>query len=93
MMSFRVVRIDVRNRAAAAALAVTALVAGGVLLALGITLLAGIAVVGTAVGAGVMLYRSITGGRGGRLRSRGRLDPSMEVFPEPPRDRPRLDPR
>lgn len=92
-MSIRVVQFDVRNRAAAAALGVAALVTGGVLLALGITLLAGIAVVGVAVGAGVMLYRSLTGRRGGRLERRVRLDPSMEVFPEPPRDRPSIGPR
>lgn len=87
-MKVHVVQLGARNRAAAAALGVAALVIGGVLLALGITLLAGVVVVGGAVAGGVMLYRRLTGRAG--PRSRARLDPSMEVFADPTRGAPRL---
>lgn len=84
-MPYRVVKFTVKNRAAAVALGATALVLGGVLLALGITLLVGVAVVGTAVGTGVMLYRRLAGRGAPRVNGAARLDPRLEVFAEPPR--------
>ena len=84
----RIVQINVRSRAAAAALGVAALVAGGVLLAFGLTLVAGAAVVGAAAAGGLLLYRRLIGRTGPRVRPRHGLDPSLEVFParrsEPP---------
>ncbi|HKV52663.1 MAG TPA: hypothetical protein VJO52_15820 [Gemmatimonadaceae bacterium] len=89
----RIVQINVRSRAAAAALGVTALVAGGVLLAFGLTLLAGAAVVGLAAGGGLMLYRRLAGRAGHRTPVRHGLDPSLEVFPARSSERPGLEPR
>ncbi|HXE61520.1 MAG TPA: hypothetical protein VN607_12475 [Gemmatimonadaceae bacterium] len=86
----RIVRVSVRSRAAAAALGVTALVGGGVLLAFGLTLLAGAAVVGAAAGGGLLLYRRLTGHASRAAAARSGLDPSLEVFPSRGSDRPRL---
>src|SRR5438105_2392593 len=61
---------------------------GAALVALGLTLLAGAAVVGTAFGVGFLAYRAIRGrvdralGRGEPVRPTA-LDPSKEVFPAP----------
>jgi len=94
MPHYRIVRINVRSRAAAAALGVAALAAGGVLLAFGLTLLAGAAVVGAVAGGGLLLYRRLTGRtpRRGPRATHG-LDPSLEVFPARRSERPGLEPR
>lgn len=89
----RTVRITVRSRAAAAALGVAAFVAGGVLLAFGLTLLAGAAVVGVAAGGGLLLYRRLSGRARPRTSVRRGLDPKLEVFPARASDRPGLEPR
>ena len=75
----RSVHLTVRNRAAAVALGAAVIVVAGVLFALGLTLLLGMATVGIAAGAATMLYRRLTRGRRGRPVPG--LDPSMEVFP------------
>jgi hypothetical protein len=80
----RIYSINVRSRPAAIALAAAALAAGAVFVAFGIVLLLGVVAVGTVVGAGVVLYRSLT--ERGRPRVGGRrgddvLDPAREVFP------------
>src|SRR6185437_11752710 len=84
-MVHRVITLNVRNRAGAIALAVMAVVLGGTLLAFGLVLLAGLAVTGAVVGAGVMLYYKLTGrlpGRFSSMQPRGTgLDPAQEVFP------------
>jgi hypothetical protein len=86
-MQYHEVRITGSNRTATVGLAVAALTLGAVFLALGLTLLLGIAIVGTVAAAGVMLYRRLTGrgvypiaGGSGATNAHG-LDPSMEVFP------------
>jgi hypothetical protein len=58
---------------------------GALLFALGLTLLAGVAVVGVVTGVGVLAYRAVRG-RVDRALGRGepiteRLDPSKEVLP------------
>ncbi|HEY7893662.1 MAG TPA: hypothetical protein VIC24_02050 [Gemmatimonadaceae bacterium] len=89
----RIVQINVRSRTAAAALGVAALVAGGVLLAFGLTLLAGAAVVGMVAGGGLMLYRRLAGRTAHHTAVRHGLDPSLEVFPARTAERPGLEPR
>jgi hypothetical protein len=89
----RIVQINVRSRAAAAALGVAALAAGGVLLAFGLTLLAGAAVVGVVAGGGLMLYRRLSGRTSPGAPVRQGLDPSLEVFPARGSDRPGLQSR
>lgn len=89
----RIVQINVRSRTAAAALGVAALVAGGVLLAFGLTLLAGAAVVGMVAGGGLMLYRRLAGRTEHGAPVRHGLDPSLEVFPARSAERPGLEPR
>ena len=81
---YRVIRFQARNRAGALALAVAALVLGGVLLAFGLLLLVGIAAVGAAIGAGLVLYHKLTGHVPRALERRRQasgLDPALEVFP------------
>jgi hypothetical protein len=83
-MMIRIYGLNVRSRPAAIALAAAALAAGAVFVAFGIFLLIGLAAVGTAVSAGVLLFRSLTGRGTGRLHrppSDSELDPSLEVFP------------
>lgn len=86
-----------RHRARTLALAALALGAGALLLAFGLVILAGLAVTGTVVGGGIMLYHRITGrwprslhvttyvGTIGDQQARRDaapgLDPSQEVFP------------
>ena len=68
------------SRAKTIALAIAALAIGGVFLALGIALLASLALAGTAVVTGLAIARVLRGR--GKLPSAERpLDPSMEVFP------------
>lgn len=87
------------SRAKTIGLAVFALAAGALLLAFGLIILAGLAVAGTVVGGGAMLYHRITGRWPGFLRVSTRvwtigdqgarravpgLDPSKQVFPSSP---------
>ena len=72
----RVYRITVRNAPAGIVIGAIALVVGGALLTLGATLLAGLVLGGTALRAGTLAVRRLTG------RSTVRpLDPQQEVFP------------
>lgn len=62
------------------ALAIAALVVGGVFVALGLALLATLTVVGAVIGAGLAIARLVRG-RSRLPPERRGLDPSMEVFP------------
>jgi hypothetical protein len=76
--------LNVRNRPAAIALAAVALAVGAVFIAFGIVLLLSLAVVGTAIGTGVLLYRALTGRKLDRAPVHSvtsDLDPSLEVQP------------
>ena len=77
-------RVSVRGRAAAIAMGIAALVVGGVLLVLGVTLLLGLLVAGVVLGAGVLAYRRLTGRRltPRDTNPRRDLDPALEVFPD-----------
>ncbi|HSQ28902.1 MAG TPA: hypothetical protein VLN49_03580 [Gemmatimonadaceae bacterium] len=90
------------SRAKTIGLAVFALAAGALLLAFGLIILAGLALAGTVVGGGTMLYHRITGrwprflhvsthvwtiGDQGASRAVPGLDPSKEVFPASPEQR------
>jgi hypothetical protein len=68
------------SRGKTIALAIAAVAIGGIFLALGIALLATLAVVGTAVAAGMAIARVVRGRPLPPVRERP-LDPSMEVFP------------
>ena len=69
------------SRGKTIALAIAALTVGGVFLALGIALLATLALVGTAVAAGMAIARVLRGRPSLPLQERP-LDPSLEVFPD-----------
>ena len=75
----RVYQITVRNKAAAVAIGASALVIGGALIAIGLTLFAGLALGGAALGAGALVIRRLTGRP--TVKS---LDPAQEVFPPAP---------
>ena len=78
-------RLSIRGRAAVIAMWVAALVVGGVLLVLGVTLLLGLLAVGVVLAVGLLAYRRLTGRRGFGLRgasARRALDPALEVFPD-----------
>lgn len=68
------------SRGTTIALAIAALAIGGIFLALGIALLATLALVGTVVAAGLAVARLVRGRPALPVRERP-LDPSMEVFP------------
>ena len=90
-MIVRVYGFNARSRPAAIALAAVALSLGAVFLVFGIVLLLGLAAVGTVVGAGAVLFRSLMRRGGGRLRdSRAdyELDPALEVFSIEPESKP-----
>jgi len=80
----RIYGITVQNRVGAIALGLAALAVGGVFLIFGLALLVALAVVSITLGAGVLLYRRLTG-RGslfmGATARSTRLDPAKEVFP------------
>jgi hypothetical protein len=85
-MIVRVYGANLRSRPATIALVVLALGLGAVLIAFGLVLLLGLTVLGTAIGAGVLLFRALTGRGAERLGSsppQRELDPSLEVFPTP----------
>ena len=59
--------------------------AGAALLMVGLALLAGLAVAGGVLGAGILAYRAIRGQPPATLRrgpSASGLDPALEIFPE-----------
>jgi len=68
------------SRGKTIALAIAAVVFGGVFLAFGIALLATLAAIGTVVAAGMAVARLVRGRPAVPMRERP-LDPSMEVFP------------
>jgi hypothetical protein len=87
----RIYSLNARSRPAAIALAVAAVAVGAVFVTFGVFLLLGLAAVGTVVGAGVLLFRALTGRAPRRIHAPptdAELDPSLEVFPgqaaEPP---------
>ena len=72
-----------RNRGASLLVGLLVLGAGVALLMLGIALLAGVAIVGGALGMGVIAYRALRGTRHAPLERPSPatdLDPSLEVF-------------
>jgi hypothetical protein len=82
----RIYSLNTRSRPARIALAVAALAVGAVFVAFGVFLMLGLAAVGTVVGAGVLLFRVLTGRTSRRIHAPPidpELDPSLEVFPEP----------
>jgi hypothetical protein len=81
-MNIRVVTLGTGplSRGKAIALAIAALAVGGVFLALGIALVASLALVGT-VFAGAIAIARLVRGRPSLVARERRLDPSMEVFP------------
>jgi membrane protein implicated in regulation of membrane protease activity len=83
-VNIRVVTLGTRplSRGKTIAVAIAALAVGGIFLALGIALLASLALVGTVVAAAVAIARLVRGRGRPSLPARERsLDPSMEVFP------------
>jgi hypothetical protein len=75
-----------RNRGASLLVGLLVLGAGVALLMLGIALLAGVAIVGGALGMGVIAYRALRGKRHAPLEPPSQatgLDPSLEVFAPP----------
>ena len=76
-----------RNRGASLLVGLLVLGAGAALLVLGLALLAGVAIVGGVLGTGVIAYRALRGKSTPSLEgspASTRLDPSLEVFAEPP---------
>ena len=81
----KVYSLTARNRFTASLLALAVLGAGAALLVVGFALLAGLAVAGTVIGSGVVLYHRLRGTRptlGRATWGEMPLDPSLEVFPE-----------
>ena len=81
-MSIRIVTLGGGrlSRGKTIALAIAALIVGGVFFALGLALLATLAVAGTVIGAGLAIARLVRRRRGLPSERHG-LDPSMEIFP------------
>ncbi len=74
-----------KNRVVATLAALVVLGAGAALLLVGFALLAGVAVAGGVLGAGVLAVRALRGERRDPLHApnHGRaMDPSLEVFPD-----------
>lgn len=78
------------SRGKTIALAIAAVMVGGVFFALGVALLATLAVAATVIGAGMAIARLVRG-RGRLPAERRGLDPSMEVFPSGEGDVKRLE--
>jgi hypothetical protein len=68
------------SRSKTIAVAIAALIVGGVFFALGLALLATLAIGGAVIGTGLAIARLVRG-RGRLTADRQGLDPSMEVFP------------
>jgi hypothetical protein len=82
----QVYTFSTKNRLVALLVTLVVLGAGAALLFLGLALLAGLAVVGGVLGAGMLAYRAIRGPSPASLHrapSMSGLDPTLEVFPEP----------
>ena len=89
----KVYSLTVRNRALAALIGLAVLAAGAALLVIGIALLVGLAMAAGALGLGIIAWRKLRGrpARGRPApglppdapRAADRLDPSLEIFPEP----------
>ncbi len=83
----RIHTLTVRNRATAFALLAVGVGAIGLFLVVGLMLLAGLAVGGVALAAGMAISHRLRGSSGSVLRSpspaTARLDPGLEVFPNP----------
>lgn len=78
------------SRGKTIALAIAAVAAGGIFIALGVALLASLAVVGTIVATGIAIARVVRG-RPSLPSRQHSLDPSLEVFPPGDREAPRLE--
>jgi len=95
----QVYTFSTKNRVVATLAALVVLGAGAALLLVGFALLAGVAIAGGVLGAGVLAVRALRGERKASLRTPSAgsaLDPSREVFPEQPRigqPQPNDDPR
>ena len=84
----QVYTFSTKNRVVATLAALVVLGAGAALLLVGLALLAGVAIAGGVLGAGLLAVRALRGERNAPLRessARGTLDPSLEVFPSAPR--------
>jgi hypothetical protein len=84
----QVYTFSTKNRVVAILAALVVLGAGAALLLVGFALLAGVAIAGGVLGAGVLAVRALRGERKAPLRAPSAgsaLDPSLEVFPEQPR--------
>jgi hypothetical protein len=83
----KVYSLTVRNRFTATLLGLAVLGAGAALLIVGFALLAGLALAGTVLGTGYVLYHRLRGTRPMLPENMGwrelPLDPSLEVFAEP----------
>lgn len=82
-MAMRVYRLDGGTGAKGALFAVLIIGVGAVIVAAGVALLLVLATAGAVLGAGVLLYRRLSGKRLSGLRSahaNSGLDPSLEVF-------------
>lgn len=82
-MSIRIVALGTGplSRGKTIALAIAAVVVGGIFLALGLALLASVALIGTLVATGLAIARLVRGRASLPPRERP-LDPSLEVFPD-----------
>ena len=95
----QVYTFSTKNRVVATLAALVVLGAGAALLLVGFALLAGVAIAGGVLGAGMLAVRALRGERTAPRHARfgeSGLDPSLEVFPEPPRigqPEPNDDPR
>jgi hypothetical protein len=95
----RLLIVQPRSRAGAIAFAIAVLASGGVFVVFGLVLLLALAAAGTVLGAGIVLYRRLTGRLPRFLRpaapaSSRSAELGLEVFPddtaETPRHRPQL---
>jgi hypothetical protein len=95
----QVYTFSTKNRVVATLAALVVLGAGAALLLVGFALLAGVAIAGGVLGAGMLAVRALRGERKAPLygpSGRSALDPSLEVFPDQPRiaqPEPNDDPR
>jgi len=95
----QVYTFSTKNRVVALLAALVVLGAGAALLLVGFALLAGVAIAGGVLGAGMLALRALRGERKPPLyppSGGSALDPSLEVFPERPRigqPEPNEDPR
>lgn len=82
-MSMRIYKLEGGGGAKGAALAIVIVGVGVLVVAFGLALLLVLGTVGAAIGAGVILYRRLTGRTTPRVRgadATARLDPTLEVF-------------